>query len=475
MTTCATSTSSSLEDLVLTEFRRAAAAVPAYQALLAESGIRITQVADLASFARLCPVLSKANTFDRFPIDQLSVGESVRDVADVLTSSGHGGRFSFGLITRQEAAAAAQLVDRAFDEAFDIDARSTLAINCLPMGVVFSSNRMTVATTSVREDMAVALIEAFGHRYEQLVLVGDPFFMKRLTDYAAARGVDWSRHRVNVVLGEEIFGEHFRAYLAAHLGLDATRADGGYIMSSFGVGELGLHLCYETRSTLALRRAALDHPAFACDLLDARRDEGLLLPMLFTFNPARTFIEVLEPDARGYGLLTISMLDPERTVPLLRYQTGDIARLLDREEIADVMRRHDVVLSGLLPAALVALQGRQNESLPNGSHAGFYKDALYVDRDIARRITGAFRVIFSEGRCTLHVQMAPSEAAHDSLEQALSALLPPALRPERVVLWEYRQFPFGMGVDYERKFTYFVPGETNPETDRATAPGRPAA
>jgi phenylacetate-CoA ligase len=475
VTTCATATSRSLEDLLLTEFRRAAGAVPAYQALLAERGIRTIQVADLASFARLCPVLSKANTFDRFPIDQLSVGGSVRDVADILTSSGHGGRFSFGLITRQEAAAAAQMVDRAFAEAFDIDARTTLAINCLPMGVVFSSNRMTVATTSVREDMAVALVEAFGHRYEQLVLVGDPLFMKRLTDYATARGVDWSRHRVNVVLGEEVFGEYFRAYLAACLGLDAAGSDGGYIMSSFGVGELGLHLCYETRSTLALRRAALDHPAFADDLLGARRDEGSLLPMIFTFNPARTFIEVLEPDARGYGLLTISMLDPERTVPLLRYQTGDIARLLDREEIADAVRRHDVVLPGLLPAALVALKGRQNESLPNGSHAGLYKDALYADRNIARRITGAFRVIFSAGRCTLHVQLARSEVAPASLEQTLAALLPPALRPVRVVLWEYRQFPFGMGVDYERKFTYYVAGETSPETDGAAAPGRPVA
>ena len=39
------------------------------------------------------------------------------------------------------------------------------------MGVIFSSDRMTVATTSVREDMAVALVEKFGHHYDQIVLV----------------------------------------------------------------------------------------------------------------------------------------------------------------------------------------------------------------------------------------------------------------------------------------------------------------
>ena len=140
-------------------------------------------------------MLSKRNTFKRFPLDQLSVGGRLRDVADVLTSSGHGGRFSFGVISSRRQAVGAQFIDRAFDDAFDITSRKTLAINCLPMGVIFSSRLMTVATTSVREDMAVALVEAFGHHYDQIVLVGDPLFLKRFTDHAAERGVDWSRYR----------------------------------------------------------------------------------------------------------------------------------------------------------------------------------------------------------------------------------------------------------------------------------------
>ena len=85
---------------LLPEFRRAAAEVPAYRALLEEHGVPVDQVRDLASFSRLCPLLSHANTFERFPLDQLSVGGALRDVADVLTSSGHGGRFSFGVISR---------------------------------------------------------------------------------------------------------------------------------------------------------------------------------------------------------------------------------------------------------------------------------------------------------------------------------------------------------------------------------------
>jgi phenylacetate-CoA ligase len=445
------------EARVLSEFRRAAAGVPAYRTLLDEHGVRAVDVRDFASFSSSCPLLSKTNTFDRFPIDQLSIGGDLVDIADVLTSSGHGGRFSFGVSSRKQAAAGARLLDQAFDDAFGIGARKTLAINCLPMGVVFSSERMTVATTSVREDMAAALVEAFGHHYDQILLVGDPLFVKKLTDYARQRGLDWSRYRINAIIGEEIFGEHFRGYLSDCLGLDVDRPDRGYVMSSFGVGELGLHLCYETPATIALRRAAFSQPSFARDLLGAGAEAGLPLPMIFSFDPTRTFLEVVEPDVDGYGRLATSMLDAERTLPMLRYQTGDIVRLVDRAQVLALAQRHGVAVAGDLPPALVALRGREKDALPNGSHVGFYKDALYADRDVARQLSGAFRVTFSSGECTMHVQLAAAQAPSALLEQALLQAMPPPMRPERLLIWPYAAFPFGMGLDYERKFSHYLP------------------
>jgi phenylacetate-CoA ligase len=459
------------EERTLGEFRRAAVEVPAYRTLLEEHGVRAGDVHDLASFTRLCPVLSKENTFDRFPLEQLSVGGKLTDVADVLTSSGHGGRFSFGVTSRKQAAASADFMDRAFDDAFGIATRRTLAINCLPMGVVFSSNLMTVATTSVREDMAIALIEAFGPQYDQIVLVGDPLFMKRFSDYARERGIDWNRYRVNAIIGEEIFGSHFRGYLASSLGLNVDRPADGYIMSSFGAGELGLHLLYETPDTIRIRRAALGHPAFARDLLGAGAAERGVLPMIFSYDPLRTFIEVVGADADGYGRMTTSMLEPDRMVPLLRYQTGDIIRLVDRARISAVARRHGVPLDAdRLPPVLVALRGREREELPNGSHVGVYKDALYADHRSARRLTGAFRVVFDGDRCTMHVQLTRSNVPHVSIEEAILRALPPPVRPSRMVLWRYAEFPFGMSLDYERKFVHYVPGAHDAGVDRPERP-----
>jgi phenylacetate-CoA ligase len=327
------------------------------------------------------------------------------------------------------------------------------------MGVIVSSHIMTVATTSVREDMAVALLHTFGHHYDQIVLVADPLFMKRLIDYAGEHGLDWSRYRVNVIIGEEIFGEHFRGYVAARLGLDIAQPDRGYIMSSFGVGELGLHLCYETAATIGLRRALFNNPSFTRDLLGAGTNEGVPFPMIFSFDPLRTFIEVDQPDDHGFGGMTTSMLDPDRTVPLLRYQTGDIVRLLDHGHVVEAAHRHGVALAADLPRTLLALRGRENEALPNGAHVGFYKDALYADHQIARHLTGAFRVTFTGTQCAMHVQLAASQTTpHAVLERGILDPMPPHLRPEALVLWAYEQFPFGMSLDYERKFSYYVAG-----------------
>jgi phenylacetate-CoA ligase len=443
---------------LLAEFRRAAAHVPAYQALLDEHGVRAADVRDVETFSRLCPLLCKANTFDRFPLPQLCVGGRLEDVGEVLTSSGHGGRFSFGVISRAEAASSAGFVDAALDAAFGVRSKKTLAINCLPMGVVVSSRCMTVATTSVREDMAVALVKAFGHDYEQIVLIGDPLFMKRLTDHAVEQGLDWRRYRMNCVIGEETFGERFRGYIECCLGLDPQRAGGGHIMSSFGVGELGLHLCYETAETAAVARAVRANSALARDVLGCSAAAGRWQPMVLAYNPERTFIEVVGQDAEGYGAMAISMLDPDRQLPLLRYQTGDVARLLDRGRVAAAFGHHDTPMPDL-PPAFLALRGRAREALPNGSDVGVYKDALYADHGRARCFTGATRLIFSAGRFSMHAQLVRGVHATPELEHGLLEGIHEGVRPSRLRLWEYARFPFGMGLDYERKFQHYVEGE----------------
>jgi phenylacetate-CoA ligase len=232
-------------------------------------------------------------------------------------------------------------------------------------------------------------------------------------------------------------------------------------MSSFGIGELGLHLCYETPATIALRRAACASAHLAREMLGVS-STATPVPMLFTFEPLRTLIEIPGRDPDGYGPLTITMLDDQLPIPLLRYQTGDVARLLDPTEVAGTLRRHGVDVPGPLPPNILALMGRDKERLPNGTHVGVYKDALYADAQAAAQFTGAFRVIVAGNLCTMHVQLTGNGEAPEALESRLMEALPADARPDHLVLWPRDRFPFGMTVDYERKFSYYVPGEGFP-------------
>lgn len=425
----------------------------AYRVLLQEAGLTREALTDPAAFTTRVPVLHKATTFARFPVEALAaVPLTPEAVRGVLTSSGQGGRFAFGVLTRGEARRATALLDLGLDQAFGVFSRSTLLINCLPMGVGFTSEATTVAQTSVREDMVLALARNLGPSYAQLLLVGDPFFLKRVVDVARAEGLDWRPHRVHVVLGEETFGEHYRSYLAQCLGNDPDAAEGGFVGSSMGVGELGLNLFFETRGTVALRRLAA-HDAEARQLLFG--DAAVRgLPMLFVWNPLRTFVEVLDADGAGFGRLTVTMLGPQ-AVPLPRYATGDTARLVPPEALDALRRRGHRLAADLGALPLLALAGREQDALPGGLHVAQFKEALFADRATADALTGAFRLERAPGGLTWHVQLREGVADAVAPARVLAAAAPGGATTA-VRLHAFREYPWALGVDYERKLTYWA-------------------
>lgn len=444
---------------LLPSFRRAARQSPAYRTLLAEAGVDPVSIKTAEDFVNRCPLLEKANTFKRFGIDQLICDDiRLEDLASVLTSSGHGaGGFALGLSTRKQFGGSARLIDLGLEMAFDIDARRTLLINCLPMGVMFNSNVVCVANVSVREDMACAIVKQAGNLFEQIILCGDPLFLKRLCDHSESVGVDWSRHRMHVIVGEETFAETFRNYLGGVLHVDPD-ADGGLIGSSMGVGELGLNLFNETRETVALRRACLANPELLKRLTGV--DTAVApAPTFMVFNPLRSFIEVINADARGVGDLVVTVMDEKTPVPLMRYSTGDRMQLLPRALLLEAAK---MVPGGLrLPSApMLALHGRAKDRLPGGGHVDLFKEALYRHADIARHLTGAHRIV-PEGD-TIHWEVQAVRGAGvdlSSLAARLQEDLAPRLsgRSLAVTLHGYDAFPYGKTIDYERKFVYWVP------------------
>ena len=450
------------ERKLLNAFRRAARCSPAYRQLLAEAGVDPATIRTPDDFRVHCPVLDKSATFGRFAVRELLADDiGVADVASVLTSSGHGGGgFALGLSTRSQLTDAAFTIDLGLDLAFDIDRRRTLLINCLPMGVTFQSDTVCVANVSVREDMACAIVKQAGDLFEQIVLCGDPLFLKKLCDYSQEIGLDWRRYRLNAIIGEETFTESFRDYLAGVLGIDPDDSGSGLIGSSMGVGELGLNLFNETRETVTLRRACARDPALRKRLLGSAAS-AMPVPTFMVYNPLRTHIEILDPDTNGIGDLVVTMLDPAIPLPLIRYRTGDRARFVTANELEALA---SAIAPGFRPPALpvIALQGRSKDLLPWGGHVDDFKDALYRHPAIARHLSGAHRIDGDAQQVRWQVQAnrgAGVELSELAGRLAEELVIRQPHIPIAVSCLAYDDFPYGKTVDYERKFVYWLPLE----------------
>lgn len=442
------------EHRLLTAFQRAAKHSPAYRTLLSESSVDPAAIRTAAQFVASCPILEKSNTFRRFRLAELIAQDiSSRNIASILTSSGHGGGgFALGLSTRDQMQAMPWDIDLGLDLAFDIDRNRTLLINCLPMGVTFQSNTVCVANVSVREDMVCAIVEQAGNLFDQIILCGDPLFLKRLCDYSESHGVAWDRHRMHVIVGEETFSESFRDYLAATLHIDPDAPGSGLIGSSMGVGELGLNLFNETRETVALRRTCARNRGCLVRLLG--HDNAGVLPTFFVYNPLRTYVEVHSPDSRGCGDLIVSMLDAKAVIPLMRYKTGDRATLLDPTRVAGLLGA-DMQVPAL---PMVAILGRAKDVISPQWHVDFFKDVLYRRRDIARQLTGAFRLTRSQNAMRWELQLnRESKADSGNIASALMAEIGDRSGDGgiEVTCYTYQSFPYGQALDFERKFIYW--------------------
>jgi phenylacetate-CoA ligase len=428
----------------------------AYRVLLQEHGISPASLPALTDLSVL-PVLTKANTFERFTLAHLARPLPVETLADVLTSSGRSGRsFGFRLTARGQFETSWFDIDLGLQDVFHVDQRATLLVNCLPMGVVFRSRAVAVANVSVREDMACSILRDVGPHFQQTLLCTDPLFIRRLLDEARATGIDWTALNTSVIIGEEILVEAQRDYIAARMGIDPDRDPHRLIGSSFGVGELGLNLLFETRETIRMRRAMRSLLAVAQLLGGASGDHSA--PSVFCYNPLRCHIEVLNPDPNGFGELCFTMLDQHAVIPLPRYASGDLGRLVPRQDVA-LAAQLAATPTPWLP--VVVVQGRIKDRPAGLPSVESIKELIYSEPTVADQLTGAFRIAKAAGGVKLVVQVNHDRVIqYPGLHQQLVALCSTPLSvPFELELLAPLAFPYRPVLDHERKFPYIAPSD----------------
>ena len=436
-------------------FHKAAQTVPAYRRILKEQNVSPARIETLDAFRESVPILDKQQWFGS-ALAEICVGGKLESIVSFYSSSGQTGFFSYGVETRKDQKQGALFLEFALQQAFAALDRKTLLINCLPMGVRVHTRSLALAETSVREDVIWSILRKLEGEFDQFILLGEHPFLKHLIEAGSEQPtpIKWPKLRIHVITGAEYVAESFRSYLASLLGTDLSDPKSGMIVVNYGLSELSVSIAHENWHTIQIRRAAQE---------DSRLREGLFgrhcpfLPNVMQYYPSQVYLETL-PISLIREELVVTLLDPDRPIPMVRYNTGDAARLVSHAELTKRLRdlgRADLIPPLRLPILLLWGKGK---GLPMRSGIVYpeqIKQELYVDSVAAAAVTGNFRLERTQPGLELIVQLKDGACLREEIRGKLHARLAGVAAEKMSVKFkDYKDYPFGVRHDFERKNQY---------------------
>jgi phenylacetate-CoA ligase len=320
------------------------------------------------------------------------------------------------------------------------------------MGVKVYTSACTLAETSVRPDMVIALLKAFARHYHQVVLVSEAAFVKHMLDVGESSRMDWKSLRMHVLLGEEPLAENARKYIEGILGIDSCQDGSPLVCSSMGIGEFGMHCFAEVppaRELIRLRRALHDDRELRSQLISHD-----WVPPIFTYDPQRFYVEI-DDDRR----LLITTLADNTRIPLIRYAPGDFASWLHLpRHLQSKIERAGVSWSLIqnLPLLLMEGRGRYADSACGRVYPEEVKEGIYLRPELAKQTTANFRLVPGLDHVRIRIQLSAGMVPSDDLNLHFETAIGEYTKtPIEVQCEAYLQFGAGMVLDYERKFDYF--------------------
>ena len=407
---------------------------PAYQKYAESLGINPLKIRDIGEL----PVLDK--TFIAQAIHTVPLCR----VRTVVPSSGSTGQeYSFGLFSDGEIKKTALAIEKFLQKRYGTKTRKTLILNLLPGALTLWSSTATVASIGVRMDTALSVIQAMGSSFEQIILAGEPLFIKNLLEYGMRHAISWEYLPLSIVVGGEWVPESYRTYIEGIVGYRR-------VASSFGMAELGLHYFFETEETVLLRNLLFQDRRLRRALLG---DIGFC-PMLFAFDDTKIYVETLRETACEPDSILLTTLDPDRVMPLLRFRTGDKGRKLSLTEINRCLKEGGYrPIPDSVGPDILAHFGRGVHC--QGVYVEEVKEKLYAVHKVISASTGNFMLEDSKNGVTVTIQMQKEASiTADRVDACLDAFHEV---PVMAKLCPYDLFP--VPLDYERKVRYVGEGD----------------
>lgn len=320
------------EERALKVFHEAARTIPAYADFLVKNAISVDKIKTIQDFV-LVPETSKKNYISQYPMIDLIPSGDVTQIKLIASSSGTTGEPTYwprGVAQSEESVLIHELF---FTHAFQIHTRRTLAIIAFPFGVYVSGVAtaeplftlaqkypITVITAGLNREGILSIVREQGKYYDQILLIGHPFFIKDVLERGEETGVAWRSSEIRIMLCSEMVSEEWRDYILSLIGQTGNI---GAVRNTYGSSEL-LLMGLETLDAIALRRNLDAQPQINQEIF-----QESIVPSIFQYHPLFRYIESKEK-----ALLYTSWSG----IPLIRYRIEDKGMVLPQKEF-DRMRK----------------------------------------------------------------------------------------------------------------------------------------
>jgi phenylacetate-CoA ligase len=219
---------------VLKRFKDVSRRVQAYQKLLKENNINPGDINAIEDFKKL-PIIDKKNYLLKYDIKELCLDGKLYDKYLIDRSSGYSGTSFFWPRLAEEDKDYPTYMKLAYEQFYQIHEKSTLMIITLALGswvggekiswatreiAIQSKNPFTVITPGLNLGEIIEIVEYFKNKYDQIVIVGYPPFVKTIIDEGERCGIDWKSFTVKIGLGGEGYSEDWREYIREKIGMD---------------------------------------------------------------------------------------------------------------------------------------------------------------------------------------------------------------------------------------------------------------
>lgn len=419
------------EKRALALFHEAAKGVPAYKSFLKKKRVNAASVRTASDLSQV-PETDKKNYVSKYPLEDRCWGGTLKGSTLVAMSSGTTGTPTLWPRGLEQEAEAAAVHEHLLLDLYEVKKYRTLAIIGFPMGVYVSGiattlpsfltackhPNLTLLTAGNNRDSILKTLAELQGNFEQVLLIGHPFFVKDVIETGKKTGIRWGKVRLRTMFCSEGYSEQWRDYLSSLAPGSIPHRD---FFNTYGSSEL-LLMAYESPETILLRRASEKEEVLRTKLF--KRPET---PFLFQYNPRLRYIE---ENPEGELLFTA-----RSGVPLVRFNMHDSGELLPRASIDGALEETGVSLAAGIREAgwkrwnlpFVALYGRSDHALVFYA-ANIYPEHIHKALNFApflKKITGKFTLEKSytrsmDQKLTINIELQEKERAAPALRSALT-------------------------------------------------------